>query len=60
MILQPAHTLPPCAPFAGQAKHDGSWDASTIKAAVLDLWRRLDEQLHRVEASLPSGAHLGS
>lgn len=31
---------------------------SEIKAAITDLWRRLDEQLHRVEASLPRGTHL--
>jgi len=32
--------------------------AAEIKAAITDLWRRLDEQLHRVEAALPRGAQL--
>ena len=26
-----------------------------VKKAVTELWRRLDEQLHRIEAALPSG-----
>ena len=33
-------------------------DPSSIKAAVVDLWRQLDEQLHRIEATLPGGARL--
>jgi hypothetical protein len=41
-----------------QAAEDGSTDPAAIQAAVLDLWSRLDEQLHRMEASLPSGTQL--
>ncbi|KAL4435935.1 hypothetical protein ABPG77_000697 [Micractinium sp. CCAP 211/92] len=37
---------------------NGGTDPSTIREAVRDLWRRLDEQLHRIEASLPSGKAL--
>lgn len=33
----------------------GGAEPSVIRDAVLDLWRRLDEQLHRIEAALPSG-----
>lgn len=33
-------------------------DPTAIKASVQDLWRRLDEQLHRIEAALPRGTHL--
>lgn len=36
----------------------GSADPSAIREAVTDLWRRLDEQLHRIEAALPSGKAL--
>ncbi|KAL4458849.1 hypothetical protein ABPG75_013714 [Micractinium tetrahymenae] len=36
----------------------GGADPSAIRDAVMDLWRRLDEQLHRIEAALPSGKAL--
>ncbi len=43
--------------FPLQAASDGI-NPSAIREAVMDLWRRLDEQLHRIEASLPSGKAL--
>ncbi|PRW59773.1 cell division cycle 48-like protein [Chlorella sorokiniana] len=41
-----------------EASKGGGMSPAEIKEAVTDLWRRLDEQLHRVEASLPRGTHL--
>lgn len=36
----------------------GGADPSSVRDAVMDLWRRLDEQLHRIEAALPRGTTL--
>lgn len=36
----------------------GSVTPERIQAAVRELWQHLEEQLHRVEASLPSGVQL--
>ncbi len=40
-----------------QGSHDAA-DVGRVKAAVLQIWEQLEQEVSRVQASLPSGAAL--